>query len=321
MRDPVRLRRRAAGRRTEPRLAIIDTQTVKCIPVRGPRGFDAAERTLGRNRVAMVDADGHRLALPSSRPRSRRATPCPRSTSTRRPGPACGWRSSTAPSPPSAAANGLTCTACATKSSRDRLASRALSCCLGEGWLSEAWAGSHTATACCVTVPGASTSRRPASPAPTCSPPPRPSSTQPELHQTSFKADRLTDASFKLVWRKCFGSHSRVRTRIRRQGIQKPRTTNSRFRKGEGSESAIAREWGAGVWSRTGRVLHRSSDRQLRQAEVNSGGQLPFYLISRLYKQASTWPRPACYSPNSAPCSTLVRLTHRCGIIETGAAS
>lgn len=68
MRDPVRLRRRAAGRRTEPRLAIIDTQTVKCIPVRGPRGFDAAERTLGRNRVARVDADGHRLALPSSRP-------------------------------------------------------------------------------------------------------------------------------------------------------------------------------------------------------------------------------------------------------------
>ena len=63
MRDLTRLRRRAAGRRAEPRLAIIDTQTVKCIPVRGPRGFDAAKRTLGRKRVAMVDADGHWLAI------------------------------------------------------------------------------------------------------------------------------------------------------------------------------------------------------------------------------------------------------------------
>lgn len=63
MRDLARLRRRAAGRRTEPRLAVIDTQTVKCIPVRGPRGFDAAKRTLGRKRVAMVDADGNWLAI------------------------------------------------------------------------------------------------------------------------------------------------------------------------------------------------------------------------------------------------------------------
>ena len=32
------LRRRAAGRKPEPRLAVIDTQSVECIPVRGPRG-------------------------------------------------------------------------------------------------------------------------------------------------------------------------------------------------------------------------------------------------------------------------------------------
>jgi transposase len=63
MRDLARLRRRAAGRKADPRLAIIDTQTVKCIPVRGPRGFDTAKRTLGRKRVAMVDADGNWLAI------------------------------------------------------------------------------------------------------------------------------------------------------------------------------------------------------------------------------------------------------------------
>lgn len=63
MRDLARLRRRAAGRRPAPRLAIIDTQTVKCIPVRGPRGYDAAKRMVGRKRVALVDADGNWLAV------------------------------------------------------------------------------------------------------------------------------------------------------------------------------------------------------------------------------------------------------------------
>jgi putative transposase len=58
-----RLRRRDAGRRSEPRLAIIDTQTVKCIPVRGPRGYDAGKEALGRKRVALVDADGCMLVV------------------------------------------------------------------------------------------------------------------------------------------------------------------------------------------------------------------------------------------------------------------
>ncbi len=35
--------RRRCGRRTQPRLAIIDTQSVKCIGVRGPRGYDGAK--------------------------------------------------------------------------------------------------------------------------------------------------------------------------------------------------------------------------------------------------------------------------------------
>ena len=63
MRDLARLRRRAAGRRPQPRLATIDTQTVKCLPVRGPRGYDAAKRMVGRKRVALVDAGGNWLAV------------------------------------------------------------------------------------------------------------------------------------------------------------------------------------------------------------------------------------------------------------------
>jgi putative transposase len=61
--EVARLRRRADGRRPEPSLGVIDTQTVKCIPVRGPRGYDAAKGVLGRKRVALVDADGIWLAI------------------------------------------------------------------------------------------------------------------------------------------------------------------------------------------------------------------------------------------------------------------
>src|SRR3954462_5083066 len=35
----------------------------RCIPVRGPRGYDAAKKVLGRKRVALVDADGTWLAV------------------------------------------------------------------------------------------------------------------------------------------------------------------------------------------------------------------------------------------------------------------
>ena len=57
------LRRRAAGRRSTPTLGIIDTQTVKCIAVRGRRGYDPAKVTVGRKRVVLVDADGVWLAV------------------------------------------------------------------------------------------------------------------------------------------------------------------------------------------------------------------------------------------------------------------
>ena len=63
LRDIARLRRRSVGRRPAPRLGIIDTQAVKCIAVRGPRGYDAGKKVWGRKRVALVDAEGHWLAV------------------------------------------------------------------------------------------------------------------------------------------------------------------------------------------------------------------------------------------------------------------
>jgi putative transposase len=61
MRSLARRQRRRCGRRT--RLAIIDTQSVKCIGVRGPRGDAGAKKLVGRKRVALVEAEGHVLAL------------------------------------------------------------------------------------------------------------------------------------------------------------------------------------------------------------------------------------------------------------------
>lgn len=62
MRGLAWLRRRAAGRKPQPRLGIIDTHTMTSLLVRGPRGYDAAKRTVGRKRVALVDADGSQMA-------------------------------------------------------------------------------------------------------------------------------------------------------------------------------------------------------------------------------------------------------------------
>ena len=55
--------RLALGRRRRPSAAIVDTQTMKTGPQRGPRGFDAAKRTKGRKRVLMVDTDGNPLGV------------------------------------------------------------------------------------------------------------------------------------------------------------------------------------------------------------------------------------------------------------------
>jgi putative transposase len=75
LREVARRRRRKTGRRPGPTLAIVDAQAVKCIAVRGPRGGacppasrrpdrgDAAEGVVGRERVALVDAEGRWLAV------------------------------------------------------------------------------------------------------------------------------------------------------------------------------------------------------------------------------------------------------------------
>lgn len=58
MRHVARLRREARGRVRPPTLAIVDTQSVRCISVRGPRGYDAGKKVMGRKRVVIVDSDG-----------------------------------------------------------------------------------------------------------------------------------------------------------------------------------------------------------------------------------------------------------------------
>ncbi|WP_455961471.1 transposase [Methylorubrum aminovorans] len=68
MRALARRQRRRCGHRATPRLAIIDTQSVKCLGVRGPRGYDGAKKLVGRKRVALVDAEG---SHPGARRRAR----------------------------------------------------------------------------------------------------------------------------------------------------------------------------------------------------------------------------------------------------------
>src|SRR5215211_2821462 len=55
--------RLARGRRRRPTAAIIDTQSVKTGPQRGPRGYDAGKKVKGRKRVLMVDTQGDPLGV------------------------------------------------------------------------------------------------------------------------------------------------------------------------------------------------------------------------------------------------------------------
>ena len=59
----VACRRLAAGRKRRPTAAIIDTQSVKTGPQRGPRGYDAGKKIKGRKRVLMVDVEGDPLGV------------------------------------------------------------------------------------------------------------------------------------------------------------------------------------------------------------------------------------------------------------------
>ena len=55
--------RLARGRKRRPTAAIIDTQSVKTGPQRGPRGYDAGKKVKGRKRVLMVDTEGDPLGV------------------------------------------------------------------------------------------------------------------------------------------------------------------------------------------------------------------------------------------------------------------
>ena len=55
--------RLARGRKRRPTAAIIDTQSVKTGPQRGPRGYDAGKKIKGRKRVLMVDTEGNPLGI------------------------------------------------------------------------------------------------------------------------------------------------------------------------------------------------------------------------------------------------------------------
>jgi putative transposase len=59
----VACRRLAGGRKRRPTAAIIDTQSVKTGPQRGPRGYDAGKKVKGRKRVLLVDTEGDPLGI------------------------------------------------------------------------------------------------------------------------------------------------------------------------------------------------------------------------------------------------------------------
>jgi transposase len=55
--------RLARGRKRRPTAAIIDTQSLKTGPQRGPRGYDAGKKVKGRKRVLLVDTEGDPLGI------------------------------------------------------------------------------------------------------------------------------------------------------------------------------------------------------------------------------------------------------------------
>ena len=128
---------------------------------RGPRGYDAAKGVVGRKRVALVDAEGHWLAVAVVPASVQDRDTLEALDAGKAAGPPCGRGSTTARSRPSAAANGRTGTGCATAWSPATRRPRASSCSRAAGWSSAASAGCPTGAASPGTAPAGSTSRPP----------------------------------------------------------------------------------------------------------------------------------------------------------------
>src|SRR5215208_1193525 len=142
----VACRRLAAGRKRRPTAAIVDTQSVRTGPQRGPRGYDAHKKVKGRKRVLMVDVGGDPLGVrvvPADvQDRDALAAP-PRCASP-------GWTSA---SPRSAAASSSPATASSKSSSAPPAG--------GASWSSRgAGRSSGPSVACSATAACASTTRR-----------------------------------------------------------------------------------------------------------------------------------------------------------------
>jgi hypothetical protein len=61
--DPLACLRLARGRKRRPTAAIVDTQSVRTGPQRGPRGYDAGKKAKGRERALLVDVGGDPLGV------------------------------------------------------------------------------------------------------------------------------------------------------------------------------------------------------------------------------------------------------------------
>src|SRR3954451_2504406 len=205
--DVARRRRRAMGRRARPRLSIIDTQAVQCIPVRGPGGMTPPRRCSGASAWPWSMRMAPGWPSRSSPPRCRTATRLRPSMRARRRGPACGRRSWMGPSPLHPVTSGRTGTACATMWSNVTPLRRASSCSRAVGWWNAASAGSCTGVGCCATglavwtSPPLGSRSRPACPAS------RPCSTlcqsktpQGNLTQTGSKAIRTNKSFIGVLW-------------------------------------------------------------------------------------------------------------------------